>query len=240
MLYLPPSINFNPIKMAFSTWVDHIPFGYDLVAAMRPKKLVELGTHNGMSFFVFCQAMTEQNIDGSCYAVDTWEGDDHTGNYGEEVFNSVSSHCRENFRGCHYLLRMRFDEAATKFDDDSLDIVHIDGLHTYEAVKEDFETWFGKVRPGGIILFHDVEARIKDFGAWKFWQELESQHQTFKFHHGFGLGVLRKAGGNTQDDPTLLKLMFESDQETQEQLRQFYVHIGIHGELSRKVARQKK
>jgi hypothetical protein len=239
MIYLPPSIDFNPIKMAFSTWVDHIPFGYDLVTAMRPKKLVELGTHNGMSFFVFCQAMTEHNIDGSCYAVDTWEGDDHTGDYGEDVYNAVSSHCREHFRGCHYLLRMRFDEALEKFDNDSLDIVHIDGLHTYDAVKEDFETWYEKLRPGGIALFHDVEARIKDFGAWKYWQELESQHKTFKFNHGFGLGVLRKPGGEGED-PTLLKLMFESDEVTRQKLRQFYVHIGLHNEMRRKMTRLDK
>lgn len=232
MIYLPPSINFDPKKMVFSTWVDHMPFAYDLIAAIRPQKLVELGTHSGLSFFVFCQAMVEQNVDGICYAVDTWEGDDHTGAYGEDVFKSVNSHCRENFRGVHYLLRMLFEEAAGKFDNASLDILHIDGLHTYEAVKSDFETWYCKVKPGGIILFHDIEARIKDFGAWKYWQELEAEHETFKFNHGFGLGVLRKPGGDIHKTP-LLELMFDSDLETQQQLRQFYVHIGLHGEYRR-------
>ena len=239
MIYLPPSIDFNPIKMAFSTWVDHISFGYDLVAAMKPKKLVELGTHNGMSFFVFCQAMTENNIDGSCYAVDTWEGDGHTGEYDEDVYNSVSSHCREHFRGVHYLLRMRFEEAVEKFDDESLDILHIDGFHTYEAVKNDFETWYRKVRPGGIVLFHDIEARIQDFGAWKYWQELEKEHSTFKFNHGFGLGVLRKPG-NRENDSQLIKLMFNSDEETQNKLRKLYIHIGIYGEMKRKTQRGRK
>jgi predicted O-methyltransferase YrrM len=236
LLYLPPSLDFLPRKMVFSTWVDHIPFGYDLVAALRPQTLVELGTHNGMSFYVFCQAMVEQKVDGTCYAVDSWEGDDHTGAYGEDIFNQVQEHTREYYRGVSYLLRMLFAEAAKQFADDSIDILHIDGLHTYEAVREDFETWYPRVRPGGIILFHDVEARIKDFGAWKYWAELEQTHRTFKFHHGFGLGVLQKPGGAGNPAP-LLQLMFDGDRETRDALRRFYVHLGRYNELERKARR---
>ena len=56
-IYLPPSIRgFNVRrKKIFSTWTDHLPFGYDLAEALRPELLVELGTHNGASFFIFCQ-----------------------------------------------------------------------------------------------------------------------------------------------------------------------------------------
>ncbi len=51
--------------------------------------------------------------------------------------------------------------------------------------------------PGGIILFHDIKARIKDFGVWRFWDGLRAAvpGDTFYFQHGFGLGVLRKPGG---------------------------------------------
>jgi hypothetical protein len=69
-------------------------------------------------------------------------------------------------------------------------------------------------------------AKIKDFGAWKFFEELEGQHEeTFKFNHGFGLGVLRKPGGEPSDEQ-LLKLLFSKDEETEQRLRQFYVHAG--------------
>ncbi len=235
-LYLPPSVNFQPRKMVFSTWVDHMPFAYDLVAAMRPKILVELGTHNGLSFYTFCQSMVEHDVDGVCYAVDCWEGDDHTGAYGEDTFEQVNEHTREHYRGVAYLLRMYFEEAARQFDADSVDILHIDGLHTYEAVRDDFETWYPKVRPGGLVLFHDVEARIKDFGAWKYWSELETRYNTFKFNHGFGLGVLQKPGG-ADNEPALLRLMFDSDDRTRQELRRFYVHLCRYNELERKARR---
>ncbi len=216
---------FEPRRRAFSTWVDHVSFGYDLVEAVRPRKVVELGAYNGMSFFAFCQSMIDNDVSGLCYAVDTWGGDDHTGGYDNSIFEDVRHHARENYRGISYLLRMLFNDALPHFEDESIDLLHIDGLHTYEAVQEDFTNWYPKVTPGGIILFHDIEARQSDFGVWKFWSELEAQHETFAFRHGFGLGVLRKPGGTTQTSPhPLLELLFNGTESEQSKLRQLYIH----------------
>ncbi len=216
---------FDPRRRAFSTWVDHTSFGYDIVEALRPQKVVELGTYNGHSYFVFCQSMIENDIDGLCYAVDTWGGDDHTGDYDESIFEEVRHHARDHYRGISYLMRMLFNEAVHHFEDESIDLLHIDGLHTYDAVQEDFTNWYPKVRPGGVILFHDIEARQSDFGVWKFWAELEAQYDTFAFHHGFGLGVLRKPGGeNSTPEHPLLELLFRGDADEHHKLRQLYIH----------------
>ena len=239
LVYMPPSIrHFNPLHMVFSTWVDHLPFGYDLVAALRPKMLVELGTHKGLSYFTFCQAMKENEIDGLCYAIDTFEGDEHTDKYDESVFNSVNNHNRQHYHGFSYLMRMFFEDALRHFSEDSIDLLHIDGFHTYEAVSADFANWYPKVKPGGIILFHDVQARLQDFGAWKFWDEIRGQYETFTFNHGFGLGVLRKAGGDRSQDPQILKLLFaDTTEKSAAALRAFYVHASKHLENTRKLKR---
>ena len=76
---------------------------------------------------------------------------------------------------------------TAKWHDDSIDLLHIDGLHTYEAVKRDYEQWYPKVKPGGIILFHDVVCRQKGFGVWKFWDGIKDKYETFQFNHGYGL-----------------------------------------------------
>jgi len=152
-------------------------------------------------------------------------------------FSDVQQHARENYRGFTYLLRMLFNQALPQFDDNSVDLLHIDGLHTYDAVREDFENWYPKVAPGGIVLFHDICARIKDFGAWRYWDELDRSHpHCFKFDHGFGLGVLRKPGPELPSHP-LLQLLFNSNSEEQKRLRQFYVHAGDHLEARRQVER---
>lgn len=216
-----------------------MPFGYDIVATLRPKVTVELGTQGGLSFFTFCQSIKENDIDGVCYAVDTWEGEEHTGKYDETVFQSVQEHARREYAGFAYLMRMLFSDALVHFDNNSIDLLHIDGLHTYDAVKEDFATWYPKVRPGGIILFHDVYARMMDFGAWKFWQEISQQYPSFEFRHGFGLGVLQKPGGNQGNDP-LLNAMFKGSEQDHAKLRAMYVHAAKHFEFSRKVAKQEK
>ncbi len=239
-IYFPPSLQrYEPRRMVFSTWVDHLPFAYDLVEVLRPKLVVELGVYNGLSFFTFCQSMQENDIDGVAYAIDCWEGDEHTDAYDDSIYNDVAAHARDYYRGITYLLRMYFNEALQHFEDNSIELLHIDGLHTYDAVKEDFTNWYPKVKPGGIILFHDVMARIKDFGAWKFFQELEVEHEEiFKFDHGFGLGVLRKPGGQGEGSQ-LLQLLFSQDEEERKKLRQFYVHAAHFLEARRQAKRFK-
>ncbi len=236
-IYFPPSLQrFEPLRMVFSTWVDHMPFGYDIVAALRPRLVVELGAYNGLSFFTFCQSMKENDIEGLCYAVDTWEGDAHTGDYDGGIVESVRAHAREHYRGSAYLLQMRFSEALPQFAAQSIDLLHIDGLHSYEAVREDFESWYPKLAPGGIVLLHDIQARLPGFGAWRFFEELRGRHECFAFRHGFGLGVLRKPGAREPGHP-LLRLLFHSDAAERRALRQFYVHASAFMEARRKARR---
>ncbi|MBD0273657.1 MAG: class I SAM-dependent methyltransferase, partial [Acetobacteraceae bacterium] len=67
-------------------WAGHLPFAFWLAKAARPANFVELGTHSGNSFFAFCQAIAATGTGGRAFAVDTWHGDEHAGEYGEEVF----------------------------------------------------------------------------------------------------------------------------------------------------------
>ncbi|WP_317932081.1 class I SAM-dependent methyltransferase [Halioxenophilus sp. WMMB6] len=234
-IYLPPSLRyFDKNFKIISSWMDHVPFGYDLIEAIKPNLLVELGTHAGLSFFTFCQSVVDHDLDCVCYAVDTWEGEEHSGKYENEVYDSVANYCRENFSGCSYLLRMLFEQALGHFQDNSIDIVHIDGLHTYDAVSEDFKNWYPKLKPGGIMLFHDTAVRRDDFGVWRFWNELEANEgvETFQFYHGYGLGVLRKPfpenSNLLQKDSMLLSYMFSDDTKDKSDLRAFYVHAARH------------
>jgi hypothetical protein len=180
-----------------------------LIAAMRPALVVELGSFYGESYFGFCQALDENAIQCRCYAVDTWQGDGHGGIYGEEIYADVKAYNGEHYSSFSQLLRMTFDEALASFADGSIDILHIDGFHSYEAVRHDFESWLPKVRPGGIVLLHDISIRSAEFGVWRFWEELRPRFAAFEFRHSAGLGVILKPGGDGSS--SFVSSLFKAD-----------------------------
>ena len=187
-------------------WVGHMPFARWLIGRMRPKIFVELGTHTGNSYFSFCQGVQEEGLNTECFAVDTWQGDEQAGHYDGKVFASVRSNNQLNYSQFSTLYRMTFDEALGKFQDRSVDLLHIDGLHTYETVRHDFESWLPKLTPGGLVLFHDIKITHEDFGVWKLWAELKKQYpRCLEFGHSAGLGILQVAGENKRFEPTWLE-----------------------------------
>lgn len=159
------AFDFRPEFVSKSAWHKHMPFAYHLVCELNPKILVELGVHRGDSYFTFCQSRNENKLSSVCYGVDMWEGDAHAGAYGKGIYEQVNSYNASHYASFSYLIRSSFDEACSQFDDNSIQLLHIDGLHTYEAVRSDFETWFPKVEDHGIVLLHDVRERKPGFGV---------------------------------------------------------------------------
>ena len=172
------------------SWHEHIPFAFFAVAALRPRLLVELGTWKGDSYCAFCQAVQTLGLQTRCYAVDTWEGDEHTGPYAPEVLEDLRVHHDPLYGSFSRLLQQTFDEAAPHFADGSVDLLHLDGCHTYESVAHDLETWLPKLGERGVVLLHDTNVREGDFAVWRLWDELSRTYPGFAFPHGHGLGVL--------------------------------------------------
>lgn len=62
----------------------------------------------------------------------------------------------------------------------SIDFLFIDGNHTYNGVKMDFEIYSKLVRPGGIIAFHDI-GENEEGGVYNLWQELKAKYKHKEF-----------------------------------------------------------
>lgn len=173
-------------------WFGHCFFAYDLVRNTKPHIIVELGTYYATSFSSFCQGVKDEGLDSELYAIDSWQGDDHAGYYGEYVYLHADAMIKKYYPSQKTkLMKMYFDEAVSSFQDKSIDLLHIDGLHTYEAVKHDFETWLPKVKENGVIMLHDT--CVEHFGVKDLWKEIKEKQPNWRFinfEHSFGLGVI--------------------------------------------------
>lgn len=190
-----------PQRLVPSSWIEHTPFAFHLIKSLKPQVVVELGVHNGMSLCAFAQAAKLFCPSCKLFGVDSFAGDIHVGEHGNIVYEDLQFYIAENYPKEVKLLKMFFREALNLFEDHSIDLLHIDGRHDYESVKEDYESWKSKVKPGGIIIFHDIEVRNAHFGVWKLWSELADQEALakFSFSHGYGLGVLALGKGAGAD-----------------------------------------
>jgi len=84
-----------------------------------------------------------------------------------------------------------------------LDFLLIDGDHSYEGVKSDFEHYSPFVRKGGLIAFHDIQPLGPDApefyfvgGVPKFWKEINDYFAHTEEYidnpdqNGFGIGII--------------------------------------------------
>ncbi len=205
------------------SWLEHVPFAFWLVDALRPAVFVELGTQSGNSYASFAQAVQMLGLSTAAYAVDTWRGDPQSGFYDESVFTEWADYHDRHFAAFSRLIRATFDEAVEHFADGTIDLLHIDGCHTYEAASADFQRWRPKQSRRGVTLFHDINVREGDFGVWRLWEELKTQSPSFEFLHGHGLGVL--AAGPDLPEP-LQWLFSRPSSDDVGAVRQFFARLG--------------
>jgi O-antigen biosynthesis protein len=217
-----PIVFSQPRRLTPSAWHQHIPFAMFLIDVLRPSMFVELGTHHGDSYCAFCQAIAELRLSSRCLAVDTWEGDPQTGFYGPEVLEDLRRHHDPLYGSFSALVQSTFDDALNSFDKGTIDLLHIDGYHTYDSVKHDFDTWLPKLSHRGVVLLHDTNHRHADYGVHRLWDELTPRYEHFEFVHGHGLGVL--AVGPEQ--PSEFRELLESEASAAQRIREFFFRTG--------------
>jgi predicted O-methyltransferase YrrM len=163
-----------------SAWKGHRKFANWLVQRQQPKTIVELGVDYGYSLF----SLAEQGL-GTVYGIDTFQGDIHSGHHAD-AWPEVHRILRENAYDNIVFLRATFDAAAEAWCL-PIDILHLDGLHTYESTRHDLETWKHWLRESGVIIMHDTESFP---GVRRVFDELDWPKCNFR--SSAGLGVLSR------------------------------------------------
>jgi predicted O-methyltransferase YrrM len=156
--------------------------------AERPVRIVEIGVYRGGTAFLFCLLVP---------SVELYIGIDLF------VRSRVAFHylCRDSAR-LHFIDSVSTDRyARAKLEGilggQPVDFLFIDGDHSYDGVKSDFEQFRPFVRDGGIVAFHDVNPSPAGHsgGVPEFWARVRPLYDTTEFidfpGKGAGVGVLR-------------------------------------------------
>jgi cephalosporin hydroxylase len=172
------------IENITSAWKGHRKFAEWLVNNTNSNIIVELGVDYGYSTFVFANA--SKNLNNTIYGIDLFIGDAQTSirNTYSLVINNIKMHNITNIE-----IIMGEFTSISKIWTIPINILHIDGFHTYEAVKNDFECWSKYVTDDGIILFHDTA--VQDYGVKYLFRELNNGYKLY-FTHSAGLGIYTK------------------------------------------------
>jgi len=122
--------------------------------------IVEIGSFMGLSAIVMgCGLRDSGNYSTRIYCVDSWDS-----RYLEKVEVSdtrelydifMENVVRAGLQSFICPIRKRSMEAVADFAVHSVDLLFIDGDHSFESCYADLTSWYQKVRPGGIIVGHD-------------------------------------------------------------------------------------
>jgi cephalosporin hydroxylase len=165
-----------------------------------PRVIVEIGSARGGSLFVFATTAAD---DAVIISIDLPHGPFGVGqshrSRRERLYKAFAARKQTIHR-----IRSSSHEPSTLAEVKRLlgsrqvDFLFIDGDHSYEGVRGDYELYAGLVRPGGLIGFHDIVpgSPKKVGGVPRFWQELKHVESTEEIvedwgQGGYGIGLVR-------------------------------------------------
>jgi len=194
----------EPCRVPVDSAMDrHGAFVRFLIVATGTRRYVELGTYHGRSLFSAAQAARHVTPAPECIGIDSWVGDRHMGQYPERVGADMHRVAATSFPESIVTVQATFDDARALFDDGSVDLLLIDGTHTYDAVRHDVETWRHVLSGRGIVLLHDTVSANADFGVAQYLAELREVFPALELRHTEGLAVVFVG----QVDPALRALL---------------------------------
>lgn len=144
------------------------------VESLRPKLILEIGTNNGGTLFLWTRVAAE---DAEIISVDL-PGGEFGGGY--PAWKAPFYRSFALWQQRIHLIRgdshaaASLDQVREQLHGRALDLLFIDGDHTYEGVKRDYEMYRPLVRPGGLIAFHDIAEHLDQTCQVRtFWLEVE-------------------------------------------------------------------
>jgi hypothetical protein len=222
--FISPSVFWRPDQVTSSPWVEHIPFAFWLVPALKPGVLVELGAPASVSYCAFCQAIQACGIDAKASAVEISARQANADSRKDDDLNKIIRHHDAKYSHFSRMICALPDEAARSFEDGSIDLLHIDKPPDANCLTYDLQTWLPKLSSRAVVLLHNINAPEGGSGVSELWSKWVRAYPGFEFHHGNGLGVL---GVGRELPESIVRLMaVGNDTALQAEIRQAFSALG--------------
>jgi hypothetical protein len=147
----------------------------EFIKTLDAPTICEVGVRTGDNFDFLLMPNVKTAI-----GVDIWRETGSTGQndnlYDQNVLDEQYSQVFHKYWGDSRvrLIREFSKNAAQFFEDETFDFIYIDADHTYDAVTEDLEAWYPKLKVGGVLGGHDYI----------------SKEDTLKLGHSVPFGVI--------------------------------------------------
>ena len=166
----------------------------------RPRSILEIGTANGGTLFLFTRIASE---DAGIVSIDL-PGGRYGGGYPRWKIPLYKSFALPG-QAIHLIRadshnRTTLEKTKAVLGDNGVDFLFIDGDHTYDGVKKDFEMYSTLVKKNGIIAFHDIVSSPSMTGCEviTYWNEIKSGYEHAEVvedwnQGGAGIGLIKNA-----------------------------------------------
>jgi predicted O-methyltransferase YrrM len=176
-----------------------VPF-LNTVQAANVRTCLEIGTAKGGTLFMLMQACSPE---ATIISIDLQNPFDKRfrlrfGKQSAQTIHLIAGNSQAN---------TSFNQVRNLLNGSALDLLFIDGDHSYTGVRRDYELYAPLVKQGGIIAFHDImpdhgtlygqKTSSKAGEVYKLWQEIHPQYKCVEFvdaagQDGFGIGMIIK------------------------------------------------
>ena len=205
-----------------SDWCGHVPFMFALTGLLQPRRFVDIGTLRGTGFFACMQIAKDIDCEG--IAISPWAVEESRAAEFASVFEDFQFLARK-YADKAAMLRLQAPEALSRFDDGSIDLLHIDGLSRYEDATSMVDAWLPKLSDRGVLLMHDVHAYHGEFGVWRLWDEMAGSYPCIDLRHDQGLGMAC-VGEAVPSSLREIAVAFRKDADLRTLLQQHFEALG--------------
>lgn len=188
-LAIKPSINtlaqgsmfWQPDYREASSWLEHLPFLFWLVEALRPQQVVGLGVDD-VPHFAVCQAASRLRLGARCYMV----GED----VDEKAANEIHAYASDHFSAISQWLQTNPTRAIEQFDEGSIDLLLLHISPDDNSVDYLLDRWLSRLSSQGVVVVPGIARREPGCFVFRAFESIKDRYPHFVFHHAGGLGVI--------------------------------------------------